>query len=81
MAQNTASADYSGSGTLNIGQAFGGNYFSGNLETNTANRNADYQAFQTNQALRSVAMSFSKFDLYPLSAGGSTARPARKTTR
>ena len=27
-------------------------YFSGNLETNTANRNADYQAFQTNQALR-----------------------------
>ncbi|HWS78853.1 MAG TPA: type IV pilus secretin PilQ family protein [Thermomonas sp.] len=27
-------------------------YFSGNLETNTTNRNADYQAFQTNQALR-----------------------------
>ena len=26
-------------------------YFSGNLETNTANRNADYQAAQTNQAL------------------------------
>jgi type IV pilus assembly protein PilQ len=29
-------------------------YFSGNLETNTTNRNADYQAFQTNQALRNA---------------------------
>jgi type IV pilus assembly protein PilQ len=27
-------------------------YFSGNLETNTENINADYQAYQTNQALR-----------------------------